>query len=74
MKPVRVRTLQSTDAEALLTFELDNREWFERFIDARDAAFFTRYRASPTTLRLIYLTLPPEPGTHLSSKMLTEKK
>ncbi|MBD9561668.1 GNAT family N-acetyltransferase [Pseudomonas sp. PDM09] len=41
MKPVRIRTLQSTDAEALLTFELDNREWFERFIDARDAAFYT---------------------------------
>ncbi|MDB6143845.1 MAG: acetyltransferase [Pseudomonas sp.] len=41
MKPVRIRTLQSTDAEALLTFELDNREWFERHIDARDAAFYS---------------------------------
>ncbi|WP_367375004.1 GNAT family N-acetyltransferase [Pseudomonas lini] len=41
MKPVRIRTLQSTDAEALLAFELDNREWFERFIDARDAAFYS---------------------------------
>ncbi|MHC8372583.1 GNAT family N-acetyltransferase [Pseudomonas sp. MDT1-85] len=41
MKSVRIRTLQSTDAEALLTFELANREWFERFIDARDAAFYS---------------------------------
>jgi ribosomal-protein-alanine N-acetyltransferase len=41
MSPVRIRTLQSTDAEALLAFEMDNREWFERFIDARDAAFYT---------------------------------
>ncbi|MGF6331440.1 ribosomal-protein-alanine N-acetyltransferase [Pseudomonas sp. BS3782 TE3695] len=41
MSPVRVRILQSTDAEALLAFEMDNREWFERFIDARDAAFYT---------------------------------
>lgn len=41
MKSVRIRTLQSTDAEALLTFEVDNREWFERFIDARDAAFYS---------------------------------
>ncbi|CAI8955744.1 Acetyltransferase [Pseudomonas sp. IT-P100] len=41
MKPVRIRTLESTDAEALLTFELDNREWFERHIDARDATFYS---------------------------------
>ncbi|URM30785.1 GNAT family N-acetyltransferase [Pseudomonas frederiksbergensis] len=41
MKPVRIRTLQNTDAEALLAFELNNREWFERFIDARDAAFYS---------------------------------
>lgn len=41
MKPVRIRTLESTDAEALLTFELDNRDWFERHIDARDAAFYS---------------------------------
>lgn len=24
-----------------MAFEMDNREWFERFIDARDAAFYT---------------------------------
>lgn len=41
MRPVRIRTLQSTDAEALLTFELNNREWFERHIDARGAAFYS---------------------------------
>lgn len=41
MEPVTIRTLQSTDAEALLTFELNNREWFERHIDARDAAFYS---------------------------------
>ncbi|MGE8174965.1 GNAT family N-acetyltransferase [Pseudomonas fluorescens] len=41
MKPIRIRTLQSADTEALLTFELDNREWFERHIDARDSAFYS---------------------------------
>ncbi|PQP01630.1 GNAT family N-acetyltransferase [Pseudomonas frederiksbergensis] len=41
MKPVRIRTLQSTDAEALLIFELDNREWFERHIDARGSEFYS---------------------------------
>ncbi|QVW26759.1 GNAT family N-acetyltransferase [Pseudomonas hormoni] len=41
MKPVRIRTLESNDAAALLTFELDNREWFERHIDPRDAAFYS---------------------------------
>jgi ribosomal-protein-alanine N-acetyltransferase len=41
MNPVRIRTLQSTDVEALLRFELDNREWFERYIDARDSAFYS---------------------------------
>jgi ribosomal-protein-alanine N-acetyltransferase len=41
MKRVKIRTLQSTDAEALLTFELDNREWFERYIDARGSAFYS---------------------------------
>lgn len=41
MKPIRIRTLQSTDAEALLTFELDNREWFERHIDPRGSDFYS---------------------------------
>jgi ribosomal-protein-alanine N-acetyltransferase len=41
MKPVRTRPLQSADAEALLTFELDNREWFESHIDARGSAFYS---------------------------------
>ncbi|EJM18527.1 acetyltransferase, ribosomal protein N-acetylase [Pseudomonas sp. GM18] len=41
MKPVRIRTLESTDAEALLTFEVDNREWFERHIDPRGSAFYS---------------------------------
>jgi len=41
MKSVRIRTLENTDAEALLTFEWNNREWFERHIDARDAVFYS---------------------------------
>ncbi|MGE8100562.1 GNAT family N-acetyltransferase [Pseudomonas fluorescens] len=41
MKPIRIRTLQSADTEALLTFERDNREWFERHIDARNSAFYS---------------------------------
>ncbi|WHS62727.1 GNAT family N-acetyltransferase [Pseudomonas sp. G2-4] len=41
MKPVSIRTLHSTDTEALLAFELENREWFERHIDPRDSAFYS---------------------------------
>ncbi|WP_335944296.1 GNAT family N-acetyltransferase [Pseudomonas sp. G166] len=41
MKPVSIRTLRSTDTEALLAFERDNREWFERHIDPRDPAFYS---------------------------------
>ncbi|WP_448108126.1 GNAT family N-acetyltransferase [Pseudomonas azerbaijanoccidentalis] len=41
MKPFRVRELNSTDTEALLAFEIQNREWFESHIDARAAAFYT---------------------------------
>ncbi|MEB0077971.1 GNAT family N-acetyltransferase [Pseudomonas sp. CCI3.2] len=41
MSPIRIRMLQSNDAEALLTFEVDNREWFERYIDARGSAFYS---------------------------------
>ncbi|MBV6826015.1 GNAT family N-acetyltransferase [Pseudomonas sp. PD9R] len=41
MNLVKIRTLKSTDAEALLRFEMDNREWFERHIDARDSAFYS---------------------------------
>ncbi|UCP10563.1 GNAT family N-acetyltransferase [Pseudomonas sp. MM213] len=41
METVTIRTLQNTDAEALLTFERDNREWFERHIEPRGAAFYS---------------------------------
>ncbi|WP_338581227.1 GNAT family N-acetyltransferase [Pseudomonas sp. MAG733B] len=41
MKPFRVRELSITDSEALLAFEIQNREWFESHIDARDPAFYT---------------------------------
>jgi ribosomal-protein-alanine N-acetyltransferase len=37
----RVRELKSTDTEALLAFEIHNREWFESHIDARDPAFYS---------------------------------
>jgi len=37
----RIRTLQVTDAEALLAFEVQNREWFERHIEARNPAFYS---------------------------------
>lgn len=39
MMSFRVRELTSTDAEALLAFEIHNREWFESHIDARDPFF-----------------------------------
>jgi ribosomal-protein-alanine N-acetyltransferase len=41
MKPFRVRELKSTDTAALLAFEIDNREWFESHIDARDPSFYS---------------------------------
>jgi len=41
MKSFRVRELNSSDTEALLAFEIQNREWFEAHIDARDPAFYT---------------------------------
>ncbi len=33
VKPFRIRELGNTDAEALLAFEIQNREWFESQID-----------------------------------------
>jgi ribosomal-protein-alanine N-acetyltransferase len=41
MNPVNIRTLQRSDAEALLSFEIDNREWFERHIDSRGSQFYS---------------------------------
>jgi len=41
INPVRIRTLENTDAGALLAFELVNRAWFERHIDARAPAFYS---------------------------------
>lgn len=41
MSSFRVRELKSTDTQALLAFEIDNREWFETHIDARDPSFYS---------------------------------
>lgn len=41
MNTYRVRELRITDAQALLAFETDNRQWFESHIDARDPAFYS---------------------------------
>lgn len=41
MNSFSVRELQSTDVEALLAFEVRNREWFESHIDARDPSFYS---------------------------------
>lgn len=41
VKPFRIRELEMTDAEALLAFEIHNREWFESQIDPRDPAFYS---------------------------------
>jgi ribosomal-protein-alanine N-acetyltransferase len=37
----RMRTLAHDDAEALLAFELANRAWFERNVEARAPAFYS---------------------------------
>lgn len=36
-----IRTLKFSDAEPLLKFELDNRQWFERSVDARESSFYS---------------------------------
>jgi ribosomal-protein-alanine N-acetyltransferase len=41
MKTFKIRELKSTDTEALLAFEVRNREWFETHIDARDPSFYS---------------------------------
>ena len=41
MKAINIRTLQADDVEALLAFELENRDWFERHIDSRGSAFYS---------------------------------
>ena len=38
---IRLRKLEQADAAALLAFELRNRDWFEQFVEARDADFYT---------------------------------
>lgn len=40
-KPFRIREFTSTDAEVLLAFETENREWFEAHIEARAASFYS---------------------------------
>lgn len=37
---VKLELLKQSDASALLEFELNNKEWFESFIEARDDDFF----------------------------------
>ncbi|WP_397452827.1 GNAT family N-acetyltransferase [Pseudomonas sp. NA-150] len=41
MKSCLVRELKNTDTEALLSFEVQNRAWFESHIDARDPSFYS---------------------------------
>jgi ribosomal-protein-alanine N-acetyltransferase len=41
MNIFNVRKLESTDVEALLAFEVRNRDWFESHIDARAPAFYS---------------------------------
>lgn len=41
MEAFKVRELRHTDIDALLAFEIHNREWFESHIDARDPAFYS---------------------------------
>jgi ribosomal-protein-alanine N-acetyltransferase len=41
MDSFSVRPLASTDTEALLAFEVENRGWFELHIDGRDPGFYS---------------------------------
>lgn len=38
---MKLKLLSQQDCEALLKFELDNKDWFERFVPPRSAAYFT---------------------------------
>lgn len=38
---IQIRTLRDDDDLALLAFEVANRQWFERFIEARDPAVYS---------------------------------
>ena len=41
MSSVHIRPVAAADAAALLRFELENRAYFERWVQARDAAFYS---------------------------------
>jgi ribosomal-protein-alanine N-acetyltransferase len=41
MPTLEIRTLHHNDAPHLLAFELRNRAWFERHVEAREPAFYT---------------------------------
>ncbi len=41
MQTFNIRTLENTDVDALLAFEIHNREWFESHIDARAPSFYS---------------------------------
>ncbi|POF43366.1 GNAT family N-acetyltransferase [Pseudomonas laurylsulfativorans] len=41
MESFSVRELKMSDAQALLAFEIRNREWFESHIDAREPSFYS---------------------------------
>lgn len=41
MDDFSIRTLRADDADQLLQFERDNRDWFERHVDARGDGFYT---------------------------------
>ena len=41
MSGIRIRPVAAADAAALLRFELEHRAWFERWVQARDPAFYS---------------------------------
>jgi len=41
MEQVQIRNLCIEDAQALLQFEINNRRWFERHVEARSPVFYT---------------------------------
>ena len=71
MGPIRIRTLQPIDAEPLLKFELENRQWFERHIDARSSAFYS-LEGVTEHIASYWQVLITESGTRSLSKILKE--
>ena len=71
MGPFQIRTLQSSDAELLLKFEMEIANGLNGILTPA-ALRSTHSKASPTMSLLVYPVLITEPGIRWLSKILEE--